>query len=161
MAVTGIVPVAGGKGRRARKQLAGQLFLTRADLPPLLVLMVAPSGRNGETVKELPAAHRLLDDKAVEVSVIKRRRGPAHWTGQAVWEIALPSRRLHTPGGLYLLVHRADRTRPADQRVSVAVVGLAQRPGQHAGHRRAPRPVHWPARQPGPAARVGTAPRPS
>jgi len=106
MAATGIVPVAGGKGRRARKQLAGQLFLTRADLPPLLVLMVALSGRNGETVKELPAAHRLLDDKAVEVSVIKRRRGPAHWTGQAVWEIGPPSRRLHTPGGLYLLVHK-------------------------------------------------------
>jgi hypothetical protein len=33
------------------------LFLTREDLPPLLVLMVALTGRNGETVKELRAAH--------------------------------------------------------------------------------------------------------
>lgn len=76
IAATGIVPD-GGKGRRARMQLAGRLFLTREDLPPLLVLMVALTGRNGETVKELPAGHRLLDGKAAEVTVIKRRRGPA------------------------------------------------------------------------------------
>ena len=57
MAATGIVPDACRKGRRARKQLAGRLFLTREDLPPLLVLMVALTGRNGETVKELRAAH--------------------------------------------------------------------------------------------------------
>jgi hypothetical protein len=78
LAATGIVPAAGGKGRRGGKQPAGRLFLTRGDLPPLLVLMAALTGCGGEMVKELPAAHRLLDDKAVEVSVIKRRRGPAH-----------------------------------------------------------------------------------
>ena len=118
MATTGIVPVAGGKGRRARKQLAGQLFLTRDDLPPLLVLMVALSGRNGETVKELPAAHRLLDDKAVEVSVIKRRRGPAHWirAGRLGDRPAQPPPahpgRVVSPGA------QADRTRQADQRLA-------------------------------------------
>lgn len=102
IAVTGIVPAGGTSA--ARKRLAARLFLTRDDLPPLLILMVALSGRNGETVKELPAAHRLLDGKAVEVTVIKRRRGPGHWSGQAVWETGPPSRRLHTPGGCYLLI---------------------------------------------------------
>jgi len=97
MDATGLVP--GGRSRLARRQLARQLFLTREDLAPLLVLMVALTGRNGETVKELPAAHRLLDGKAAEVEVIKRRRGAGRWTGQAVWEIGPPSRRLHTPGG--------------------------------------------------------------
>src|SRR5712691_4651488 len=91
-------------GSGARKQLAARLFLTRDDLPPLLILMVALTGRNGETVKELSAAHRLLDGKAVEVTVIKRRRRPGHWIGQAVWETGPPSRRLHTPGGCYLLI---------------------------------------------------------
>jgi hypothetical protein len=104
MDATGLVP--GGRSRSARRQLARQLFLTDEDLPPLLVLMVALTGRNGETVKELPAAHRLLDGKAVEVEVIKRRRGAGRWTGQAAWEIGPPSRRLHTPGGFYLLAHQ-------------------------------------------------------
>jgi hypothetical protein len=104
MDATGLVP--GGRSRSARRQLARQLFLTSEDLPPLLVLMVALTGRNGETVKELPAAHRLLDGKAAEMEVIKRRRGAGRWTGQAVWETGPPSRRLHTPGGFYLLVHQ-------------------------------------------------------
>lgn len=104
MDAAGLVP--GGRSRIARGQLARQLFLTREDLAPLLVLMVALTGRNGETIKELPAAHRLLDGKAAEVQVIKRRRGAGRWTGQAVWETGPPSRRLHTPGGFYLLVHQ-------------------------------------------------------
>ena len=102
IAATGIVPAQGNSA--ARRRLAAHLFLTRDDLPPLLILMVALSGRNGETVKELPAAHRLLDGKAVEVTVIKRRRGPGRWSGQAVWETGPPGRRLHTPGGCYLLI---------------------------------------------------------
>jgi hypothetical protein len=104
MDVTGLVPY--GRSRPVRRQLARQLFLTREDLPPLLVLMVTLTGRNGETVKELPAAHRLLDGKAVEVEIIKRRLGAGRWSGQAVWEIGSPSRRLHAPGGAYLLVHQ-------------------------------------------------------
>ena len=104
MDATGLVP--GGRSRVARRQLARQLFLTRDDLAPLLVLMVVLTGRNGETVKELTAAHRLLDGKAAEVEVIKRRRGAGRWSGRAVWEIGPPSRRLHTPGGCYLLVHQ-------------------------------------------------------
>jgi len=102
IAATGIVPAGGTSAER--KRLAAHLFLTRDDLPPLLILMVALTGRNGETVKELPATHRLLDGKAVEVTVTKRRRGPGHWTGQAVWETGPPSRRLHTPGGCYLMI---------------------------------------------------------
>lgn len=102
IAATGIVPAGGTSA--ARRRLAAHLFLTRQDLPPLLILMVTLTGRNGETVKELPAAHTLLDSKAVEVTVIKRRRGPGHWIGQVAWETGSPSRRLHTPGGCYLLI---------------------------------------------------------
>ncbi len=102
IAATGIVPAGGNSAERRR--IAAHLFLTREDLPPLLILMVALTGRNGETVKELPAIHRLLDGKAVEVTVTKRRRGPGHWSGQAAWETGLPGRRLHTPGGCYLLI---------------------------------------------------------
>jgi hypothetical protein len=50
MEATGLVP--GGRSRVARGQLARQLFLTREDLAPLLVLMVALTGRNGEAVKD-------------------------------------------------------------------------------------------------------------
>ncbi|MDQ1646776.1 MAG: hypothetical protein QOJ50_2960 [Cryptosporangiaceae bacterium] len=89
-----------------RVGLAARLFLTRLDLPPLLVLLVAVTGWNIETIKELPAEHRILDGRAVEVRVIKRRRGSGRWTQTATWEIGPPGRALHTPGGVYLLVHR-------------------------------------------------------
>jgi hypothetical protein len=101
------------------------VFLTRSDLPPLLVLMVALTGRNGETVKELPAAHRLLDGRAAGVAIIKRRRGPGRWSGQAVWEIGPPGRRMY-PGCVVPPGARADGARPAVQGVTVTVVGLAQ-----------------------------------
>ncbi|MFE0023322.1 hypothetical protein [Amycolatopsis sp. NPDC059021] len=109
---TAVVPTAtdGVPVRQAQRQeLAAQLFVTRADLVPLLVLMVAVSGRNGETVKELPTAHRIVGDRAVELQVTKRRRGARGWHDTVTWEIGPPHRRLHSPGGLYLLLHRLMR----------------------------------------------------
>jgi hypothetical protein len=94
-----------------RRDLAGHLFLTLADLAPLLVLLVAVTGWNIETIKELPIEHRVLEDRAVELRIVKRRRGPHRWTQTVTWEIGRPSRQLHTPGGLYLLLH--ELTRPS------------------------------------------------
>jgi hypothetical protein len=109
MAATGQVPWLGAGGTadwlRRRQGIAGQLFLTTADLAPLLVLFVAVTGRNVETIKELPVAHRVLEDRAVELRVVKRRRGQQRWFETVTWEIGRPGRELHTPGGLYLLVH--------------------------------------------------------
>jgi len=90
----------------ARLRLAERLFLTNPDLTPLLVLMVAVTGWNVETVKELPVAHRILDGRAVELQVLKRRRGARRWVQTVTWEIGPPERELHTPGGVYLMVHR-------------------------------------------------------
>lgn len=92
-----------------RRALAGQLFLTLADLAPLLVLLVAVTGWNVETIKELPIEHRLLEDRAVELRLVKRRRGPRRWSQTVTWEIGRPNRQLHTPGGLYLLLHELTR----------------------------------------------------
>lgn len=109
MADTGVVPLVGGsivRHRQQRTAWAGQLFVTRADLAPLLTLLVAVTGRNVETLKELPAEHRIVGDRAVEVQLIKRRSGPNRWHDTVTWEIGPPHRDLHTPGGLYLLLHR-------------------------------------------------------
>lgn len=110
MATTGRVPRMADAGidqeRAARTVLAGRLFVTHADRAPLLVLLAAVTGRNPETLKELPAQHRILDGAAVEVRVVKRRRGPQRWFDTVTWEIGPPHRELHTPGGLYLLLHR-------------------------------------------------------
>jgi hypothetical protein len=95
---------------RARAALARQLFLTDADLAPLVILMVGLSGRNGETIKDLPAEHRLLEGRAVAVSLVKRRRGKALSRETVHWEIGgTDSRQLHTPGGCYLLLHELTR----------------------------------------------------
>lgn len=91
---------------RRRRELAGRLFVTRADLEPLLLLLVAVTQRNIETIKELPAEHRILESRAVEVQLTKRRRGRQRWHDTVTWEIGPPHRELHTPGGLYLLTHR-------------------------------------------------------
>ncbi|MFI5591200.1 hypothetical protein ACIA5G_39540 [Amycolatopsis sp. NPDC051758] len=91
---------------RRRRDLAGQLFVTRADLEPLLLLLVAVTQRNIETIKELPAEHRILEGRAVEVHLTKRRRGRQRWHDTVTWEIGPQHRELHTPGGLYLLAHR-------------------------------------------------------
>ena len=109
MAETGLVPCPGGVLSQVlhwRVKTAEHLFLTLRDVVPLMVLAVALTGRNVETLKELPVQHRLLEDKAVEVTVVKRRRGAGRWHDQATWEIGTPSRRLHTPGGFYLLLCR-------------------------------------------------------
>jgi hypothetical protein len=118
MARTGRVPTRRRRTRtgrtyldhRARVALASQLFLTGADLAPLLILMVALSGRNGETIKELPVDHRLLEGRAVAVSLVKRRRGKTLSRETVHWETGgSDSRQLHTPGGLYLLLHELTR----------------------------------------------------
>ncbi|AXB45275.1 hypothetical protein [Amycolatopsis albispora] len=109
IAATGVVPrlrAEIGLERRARTAVAQRLFVTQADREPLLVLLGAVTGRNPETLKELPAAHRILDDRAVELRVTKRRHGPQRWFDTVTWEIGPPHRALHTPGGLYLLLHR-------------------------------------------------------
>ncbi len=77
--------------------LARQLFLSDVDLAPLLVLGVGLSGRNGETLKELPATHELLEGRAVAVELVKRRRGPNNLHEVVHWEVGAPSRQLHTP----------------------------------------------------------------
>ena len=87
-----------------RRELAGQLFLTLRDLPPLMMLAAALSERNGETIKELPVRHRVLEDRAVELVIVKRRRGARRWFETVTWEIGAPGRELHTPGGFYLLM---------------------------------------------------------
>lgn len=109
IAETGCVPRLSGhvnETRLRRRELAQQLFVCQPDLLPLLVLLAILTGRNMETIKELPAAHRVLEDRAVELSVIKRRRGQQHWHETVTWEIGTPGRELRTPGGLYLLIHR-------------------------------------------------------
>ncbi|EWM19783.1 hypothetical protein [Kutzneria sp. 744] len=109
IARTGVVPwllTGTGNEWHQRSLLARRLFVTRADLAPLLVLLAAVTGRNSETLKELPAEHRVLDGVAVELRAVKRRRGAGHWTDTLVWEIGPAHRQLHTPGGLYLLLHR-------------------------------------------------------
>jgi hypothetical protein len=89
--------------------LAKQLYPVDADLAPLLVLGVGLTGRNSETLKELPASHELLEARAVTLELVKRRRGPNNIHEQVHWEVGAPSRQLHTPGGYYLLVHELAR----------------------------------------------------
>ena len=106
MAQTGMVPPSMA-GRRQGQQLvaARSLFLTYQDLTPLLILGVGLTGRNVETIKELPAEHQLLQDAAVAVTVVKRRRGKTRSRETVHWETGRArSRELHTPGGFYLLV---------------------------------------------------------
>ncbi len=87
-----------------RRRLAEQVFVTRRDLIPILALFVYTTGWNVETIKELTTAHRVIEGVAVEVSLIKRRRGPGKWHDSATWEIGKPGQELRTPGGLYLLL---------------------------------------------------------
>jgi len=114
IARTGEVPVIRQQGRTlfdcpGMVTLASQLFMVDADLAPLLVLGVGLTGRNGETLKEIPASHQLLKGRAVAVELTKRRRGPNYIHEVVHWEVGAPSRQLHTPGGYYLLVHELAR----------------------------------------------------
>lgn len=106
VAETGVVPRLGGVKRPGRIELANRLFVGQADREALLVLLVAVTGRNAECLKELPHEHRVIDGRAVEVQLVKRRRGPRRWHDTVTWEIGPPHRELHTPGGLHLLLHR-------------------------------------------------------
>ncbi|MFE3956055.1 hypothetical protein ACFXPS_17910 [Nocardia sp. NPDC059091] len=109
ISATGAVPKVTGPFQNilcARVELAGQLFLTTADVTPLLTLLVGVTGRNVETIKELPVEHRILEGRAVELRLIKRRRGPQRWSETVTWEIGQPGHELRTPGGIYLLLHR-------------------------------------------------------
>ncbi|MFE7277840.1 hypothetical protein [Streptomyces sp. NPDC057623] len=90
--------------RRRRIELASHLFLTWRDMAPLMALLALVTERNGETLKELPVKHRILEDRAVELVVVKRRRGAKKWFETVTWEIGPKERELHTPGGLYLLL---------------------------------------------------------
>lgn len=92
-------------GRRSQKQRAALVFLTAADIVPLLVLGVGLSGRNGETIKELGDEHRVLENRALAVNVLKRRRGKSRDRETIHWEVGRDSAQLHTPGGWFLLLH--------------------------------------------------------
>lgn len=91
----------------ARRDLAQQVFVTRSDVAAMLVLLVAVTGRNVESMKELPAEHRLLENAAVELRLTKRRRGSGNWYDTVTWQIGPRGRELDHPGGLYLLLHKA------------------------------------------------------
>ncbi|PWG15369.1 hypothetical protein DF268_00725 [Streptomyces sp. V2] len=112
MAATGRVQVdyrglAVGEYPAACYAQARQLFVVDPDLAPLLIYTAGLSGRDPETLKELPAEHRLLEECAVAVTLTKRRRGQGQlpydgalergWYGDDVWTL--------TPTWL-----RADRT---------------------------------------------------
>ncbi|MET9564308.1 hypothetical protein [Streptomyces tauricus] len=107
MADSGVVPepVRRRQERQAQRVVfASELFLTWKDLAPLVILLMIVTERNGESVKELPVKHRLLEDRAVELTLVKRRRGAKRWFETVTWEIGPKNRELHTPGGLYLLL---------------------------------------------------------
>jgi hypothetical protein len=90
-------------------KLARHLFVTGFDLGPLLTLGVGISGRNSETLKDLTIEHDVLEDKAVRVELIKRRRGPERMFETVHWEIGTPSQQLRRPGGYYLLLEQMMR----------------------------------------------------
>jgi hypothetical protein len=108
LAATGVVPdrVGAITVSSQRTAEARRLFLTWPDMTSLLALFVVVSGRNVETIKELPVEHRILNGRAVELRLTKRRRGRQRWHETVTWEIGSPTRQLFTPGGLYLLVHQ-------------------------------------------------------
>lgn len=101
MAATGRVPMPAGTSNpftAERQDLAGMLFMRLKDLLPLMMLAAALSERNGETIKELPVRHRVLENRAVELVIVKRRRGARRWFETVTWEIGSPGRELHTAG---------------------------------------------------------------
>lgn len=109
VAATGVIPrQQTGTPLTWRRRLAQaeQLFLLKRDLVPILILLITLTGRNVETLKDLPAEHKILEGRAVQLRLTKRRRGEQHWYETVTWEIGPPHRELETPGGLYLLLHR-------------------------------------------------------
>jgi hypothetical protein len=90
-------------------KLARHLFVTGFDLGPLLTLGVGISGRNPETLKDLTVEHDVLEDKAVRVELVKRRRGAGRMFETVHWEIGTPSQQLRRAGGYYLLLEQMMR----------------------------------------------------
>ena len=95
IAVTGAVPESGHPWQpwdnHPMMQLAQHLFVTDFDLGPLVTLAVGLSGRNSETIKNLTVKHDVLEDKAVRVELVKRRRGPSSMFETVHWEIGTPA----------------------------------------------------------------------
>ncbi len=86
---------------------ARQLFVVDQDLAPLMVYAAGLSGRNPETLKELPSTHRVVEERAVAVTLTKRRRGKANSRSTVHWSVdADPARQLKAMGSFYLLLHR-------------------------------------------------------
>ncbi|MFE2031925.1 hypothetical protein ACFXBB_01445 [Streptomyces scopuliridis] len=86
---------------------AGQLFLLDRDLAPLMIYAAGLSGRNPETLKELPAEHRVLEGRAVVVTLTKRRRGKTNSRATVHWSVDPDAaRQLRATGTFYLLLHR-------------------------------------------------------
>jgi hypothetical protein len=107
IAETGVVPAkVDRRTLGSRRSLASSLFLTPMDVTALSALFVAVADRNLETIKELPGTCRMLSDKAIEVTLTKRRRGAGNWYETVAWEIGPPGEELHYPGGLFLMVQR-------------------------------------------------------
>ncbi|MFD5451270.1 hypothetical protein [Streptomyces sp. NPDC127100] len=110
MAATGRVQVdyrglAVGEFPSACYEQARQLFVIDPDLAPLLIYAAGLSGRNPETLKELPAEHRVLEGRAVALTLTKRRRGKSNSRTSVHWSVD-EERQLRTMGGFYLLLHR-------------------------------------------------------
>ncbi|MCX4547190.1 hypothetical protein [Streptomyces sp. NBC_01565] len=96
-----------GEFAAARHAQARQLFVLDGDLAPLMIYAAGLTGRNPETLKELPAEHRLLEGRAVVVTLTKRRRGKANARTSVHWSVeADPARELRALGSYYLLLHR-------------------------------------------------------
>ena len=107
-------PVAGRSDSWAeRHRTASHLYLTYGDIPPFLVLLVALSAANSETIKELPAAHALSEGRrTVSLRLTKRRSGQGKWYQTDTWETGVGSAELARPGSLYLALHQVmDRAR--------------------------------------------------
>jgi len=134
---TGHVPVVRTQLNRpvleGRLEVARHLFLTDTDLAPLFILGAGLTGRNAETVKDLPAQHRVLDNQAVSVTLTKRRRGKSKARETVHWETGgSDSRQLHTPGGYYLLLHQLtarSRRFSSSTRIWSIWAGTSGRPG--------------------------------
>ena len=113
IAATGEVPIIAHESQKwddhPMMALARHLFVTDFDLGPLVTLAVGLSGRNSETIKDLTAAHDVLEGKAVRVQLVKRRRGPSGMVETVHWEIGTPSQQLQRPGGYYLLLEQMMR----------------------------------------------------
>ncbi len=144
--------------------LARQLFVVDQDLAPLLWYAAGLSGRNPETLKELPATHRVVEKRAVAVMTLtKRRRGKANSRSTMHWSVD-PDPAPAAEGDGEFLPDAApdDGPQPGVLGHLLGVVDLGrQRPQRRPAcrHRRTHRPVRRRAGPQAQARRVGAAPR--